>query len=218
MIVAKGTKVLAVFAHPDDAELCCYGTLAKWMTLGAHVHVLVVTRGGRTTSAGVAERVSETLYASLLADYLIIAEDFPDGQLQCNIELVSLADRYLRELDPEIVITHYPQPAGEGHQDHLAVSQAVQNAVRRSQRVKWFLFAEPPTHTGDYHPDLFVDITPHLELKKKAVALHQSEKSKAYMLAEGVETRARWWAMQSYVAGYQTRAFEAFQLVKGVLE
>jgi len=24
------------------------------------------------------------------------------------------------ELDPDVVITHYPQPAGEGHQDHLA--------------------------------------------------------------------------------------------------
>jgi LmbE family N-acetylglucosaminyl deacetylase len=217
VIVTAGQKILAVFAHPDDAELCCYGTLAKWMALGAEVHVLVVTRGGQTTSPAAAERVSETLKASQLADYLMISEDFPDGHLQCNTELVALTDRYLRELDPALVVTHYPQPVGEGHQDHLAVAQAVQNSVRRNQRVKWLLFAEPPTHPGDFRPNLFIDITPHLELKKKAVALHQSEKSKAYMLAEGVETRARWWAFQSYVEGYQGRAFEAFQLAKGVI-
>jgi LmbE family N-acetylglucosaminyl deacetylase len=115
------------------------------------------------------------------------------------------------------VITHYPQPVGEGHQDHFAVSNAVANAVRRNLRVQWFLFAEPPTHTGPFAPNLFVDITPHLALKKQAVALHFSEQGKAYMALENVETRARWWALQSYVEGHKDKAFEAFQIVKGVL-
>lgn len=214
-----GRKVLAIFAHPDDAELCCYGTLAKWMKEeNAEVHVLVVTRGMRTTSGQAQERISETLQASLLADYMMISEDFPDGHLECNTELVSLMDRYLRELDPEVVITHYPQPVGEGHQDHFAVSNAVMNSVRRNQRVKWCLFAEPPTHPGPFAPNLFVDITPYLELKKQAVALHLSEKTKSYMVIDSVETRARWWALQSYVPNFKDRAFEAFQLAKGVVE
>lgn len=217
-MLISGKKVLAIFAHPDDAELCCYGTLAKWMKEGAEVHVVVVTRGTRTNSGHAEERISETLQASLLADYMMISEDFPDGNLVCNTELVSLMDRYLRELDPHIVITHYPQPAGEGHQDHLAVSNAVMNGVRRNQRVKWCLFAEPPTHTGPFAPTLFVDITAFLELKKKAVALHLSEKAKSYMVLENVETRARWWALQSYVEDFKGRAFEAFQVVKGVLD
>jgi LmbE family N-acetylglucosaminyl deacetylase len=217
-MLLRGRKILAVFAHPDDAELCCFGSLARWMKEGAEVHVLVATRGMRTTSPLAAERISETLQASLLADYLMISEDFPDGHLECNTELVSMVDRYLRELDPHIVITHYPQPVGEGHQDHFALSNAVMNSVRRNQRVKWCLFAEPPTHTGPFAPNLFVDISDYLELKKKAVALHLSEQSKAYMVLDSVETRARWWALQSYVEGFKGRAFEAFQIVKGVIE
>jgi LmbE family N-acetylglucosaminyl deacetylase len=39
--------VLAVFAHPDDAEISAGGTLAKWATAGREVHLLVLTNGDR---------------------------------------------------------------------------------------------------------------------------------------------------------------------------
>ena len=42
--------VLAVFAHPDDAEISAGGTLAKWASAGREVHLLVLTNGDRGSS------------------------------------------------------------------------------------------------------------------------------------------------------------------------
>ncbi len=38
---------LAVFAHPDDAEISSGGTLARWASEGRDVHLLVLTNGDR---------------------------------------------------------------------------------------------------------------------------------------------------------------------------
>ena len=39
--------VLGVFAHPDDAEICAGGVLAKWAAAGRDVHLLILTNGDR---------------------------------------------------------------------------------------------------------------------------------------------------------------------------
>ena len=39
------SRVLAVYAHPDDPEISAGGTLARWADAGADVHVLITTRG-----------------------------------------------------------------------------------------------------------------------------------------------------------------------------
>ena len=38
-------RVVAVVAHPDDAELMCYGTLRRYRQLGAAATVVTVSRG-----------------------------------------------------------------------------------------------------------------------------------------------------------------------------
>src|SRR5204862_345873 len=38
-------RVLGIYAHPDDPEISCGGTLARWSAAGAEVHVLICTRG-----------------------------------------------------------------------------------------------------------------------------------------------------------------------------
>src|SRR5664280_1819953 len=39
--------VAAIYAHPDDAEISCGGTLAKWVAAGAEVHLLICTLGDK---------------------------------------------------------------------------------------------------------------------------------------------------------------------------
>ena len=43
------TVVLAVYAHPDDADVACAGTLARWAKAGSDVHVVICTNGGKGT-------------------------------------------------------------------------------------------------------------------------------------------------------------------------
>src|SRR5262249_45358912 len=50
-------RVLAIGAHPDDIELSCAGTLARFLEAGASVHLAVVCRGDRGGSdRGLTER------------------------------------------------------------------------------------------------------------------------------------------------------------------
>src|SRR5215210_1100526 len=45
LLAAAPARVLAVYAHPDDPEISCGGTLAAWAGAGSEVHVLTCTRG-----------------------------------------------------------------------------------------------------------------------------------------------------------------------------
>ena len=45
LVTTVPARVLAVYAHPDDPEISCGGTLARWAKGGSEVHVLICTRG-----------------------------------------------------------------------------------------------------------------------------------------------------------------------------
>ena len=38
-------SALVLFAHPDDAEFMCGGTVARWARDGCDVHYVVITDG-----------------------------------------------------------------------------------------------------------------------------------------------------------------------------
>ena len=58
--------VLAVFAHPDDAEISSGATLAKWAAAGRAVHLLVLTNGNRGAEDPATDRAA--LAATRAAD------------------------------------------------------------------------------------------------------------------------------------------------------
>ena len=87
--------MLAVYAHPDDADVACGGTLARWAKAGSAVHLVVCTDGGKgTADPGVepkklaAERAGELEAASALVGLASVENlGFPDGELTDSDEL-----------------------------------------------------------------------------------------------------------------------------------
>src|SRR5947199_10795951 len=79
-------RVLAVVAHPDDAELLCAGTLARARADGAAVGVCVLCKGdkGQPTppidSLGAVRRAETNEAAALLGAELLFGE-FADAEL-----------------------------------------------------------------------------------------------------------------------------------------
>lgn len=61
-------RVLAVFAHPDDAELACFGTLAMLRSLAAEITILILTNGERSSSNTLDRRKGEAVAAARLID------------------------------------------------------------------------------------------------------------------------------------------------------
>lgn len=217
MINQKGV-VLAIFAHPDDDALTCLGTLAKLRRAQHQVYVLTLTAGECSTEATETIRLTEAESVAQLVDYSLIAKNLPDGRLKYDINTVSLIEEHIQHLLPQVVITHFPQELGYGHQDHAVVASAVTNAARRANCVNWILYAEPPVQSAGFSPNFFVDITEYMGLKKRAITMHRSEGSKSYMRPEVSELRAKWWFLQNYPHDHnQDQFYEPFYLVKGVL-
>jgi LmbE family N-acetylglucosaminyl deacetylase len=134
------SRVLAIFAHPDDESLVAGGTLAACTAAGLDVVLLSVTRGeqGPISHPGLATRetlgaVREaelTAAASALGIRTVVCLDHPDGELgwanerEIGLELV----RHIRLWQPEAVITFGPEGL-YWHPDHIAVHRHVMAAV-----------------------------------------------------------------------------------------
>jgi N-acetylglucosamine malate deacetylase 1 len=210
-------SVLAVFAHPDDAELGCFGTLAGLGAAGFGLHILALTNGSNSSSPDAAFRPVEAKAAAAVVGADLVIEDFPDGALLANRETYSCVEEHLNRLRPAVVITHFV--GAHDHQDHEAAGRAATTMAGRSPHVKLILQAEPPLMNSLFTPNFYVDVTEHMPTKLEAVAKYQSEGDKPYAAAQAIRDRGAWWARQAAAHDLrQTRYGEAFHLVRAKLD
>jgi LmbE family N-acetylglucosaminyl deacetylase len=213
----KSRSVLAVFAHPDDAELGCFGTLAGFGAAGFDLHILALTNGSNSCSPDAAFRPAEAKASAGVIGADLVIESFIDGGLLADRETYSCIDDQLARVRPSIVITH-----GNGtydHQDHDTARRAATTMAARSSFVKLILQTEPPLMNSQFCPNFFVDVTAHMADKLAAVAKYQSERDKPYVAEQAIRDRGMWWARQAETHNLaETRYCEAFHLVKAKLD
>ena len=108
--------VLAVFAHPDDAEICAGGVLAKWAAAGREVHLLILTNGDRgsqdpTQDRGelAAIRLRETEEAArVLGLESVRVGSVHDSELENTEDVRKGVVRRIREVRAETVVACDP--------------------------------------------------------------------------------------------------------------
>src|SRR5882724_1725965 len=120
--------VLAVFSHPDDAELTMAGTLLKLKSLGYRTGVLDMTRGEMGTRGTPEIRARESQDAAdLMRLDARLNLDQPDGHIRVNDESLQATVGILRAHAPVVLFTsHWDDP----HPDHAATSRVVREAAR----------------------------------------------------------------------------------------
>ena len=210
-------SVLAVFAHPDDAELGCFGTLAGLGAAGFELHILALTNGSNSCSSEAAFRPVEAKESASVIGADLVIEDFPDGSLAPYRETYACIDDHLTRVRPSIVITHLV--GARDHQDHETAGLAATTMAVRSSFVRLILQTEPPLMNTLFSPNFYVDVTEHMPQKLAAVAKFQSERHKPYAAEQAIRDRATWWARQAEAYDLsQTRYSEAFQIVKAKLD
>src|SRR5262245_14539528 len=116
LVTDTPARVLAVYAHPDDPEISCGGTLAAWADAGAQVHVLTCTRGDKGSSdpaddAGslVRLRAAEVVAAAKilgLAGHQQLPID--DGEVENSVELRSRIVAEIRRVRPDVLVCPDP--------------------------------------------------------------------------------------------------------------
>src|SRR5436309_2965458 len=131
-------RVLAVVAHPDDAELLCAGTLARAKADGAAVAVCVLCRGDKGQPAlwhgletvpqrrdlGAVRRREAAASLALLGAELIWC-GFADGELVDGLPQRRKLLKAYRDFRPTLVLAHAPE---DYHPDHRAASALAEAA------------------------------------------------------------------------------------------
>ncbi|MGD9703539.1 MAG: PIG-L deacetylase family protein [Acidimicrobiia bacterium] len=132
------TSALAIGAHPDDVEFGCGGTLAKWAAAGCVVHHLVLTDGSKGTwdadadlPALVTTRQEEqrAAAAALGGRGEVIFLGQVDGELDHSRSLTSEVARWIRALQPSVVLGHDPWKRYRLHPDHRAAGFLTCDAI-----------------------------------------------------------------------------------------
>ncbi|MBX6362224.1 MAG: bacillithiol biosynthesis deacetylase BshB1 [Gemmatimonadetes bacterium] len=113
--------LLAIMAHPDDAELLCGGTLARAADQGYRVGVLDLTGGEAGTWGSAEERTREAERAAAILGLSVRRNaGLPDGALVNSPEARAVVAAHLRRLRPRTVILHWKEGR---HPDHRVASQ-----------------------------------------------------------------------------------------------
>jgi len=192
-------RVLALFAHPDDADFLCAGTLVHLADKGARVHIATLTAGDCGSTILPAAKITrirrkEAQRAADLirAEYTCLKEKdllvFYDRRTLFKVmELV-------RRVDPTLVFTHSPVDYMADHEtaSHLCQSACFgacapnfRTGARRPAKalrgIPHLYYAQP---FGDrdilgkeIRPSVFVDVTTTLERKEKMLACHESQQA-----------------------------------------
>jgi LmbE family N-acetylglucosaminyl deacetylase len=206
------SSALVLFAHPDDAEFFCGGTVARWARGGCEVHYVCITDGsagsneaGTTREAMRPVREREMRAA---ADVLEVASvtflGELDGFLEVTPDTRRKVTREVRRRRPDVIVAPDPSRLWSGsgyvnHTDHKAAGLLALTAVMPDAPTRVMFqelegeglepFEVPNLYLAVEEPDLFVDITETLELKLKALAAHASQLGPDW--EERVTTRAR---------------------------
>lgn len=175
--------VLAIFAHRDDAELTCGGTLIKLASQGHRTGILDLTEGEMGTRGSAAIRAEEASRAASVMG-LALRENLklPDAGIVNTPETRRLLARVIRTHSPMIVIA--PAPQGR-HPDHRVTAELVRDACFISGLAK----VEPdlPKHRprkvvhcvtyreDGQRPTFVVDISNEFERKLEAIRCYGSQ-------------------------------------------
>ena len=122
-------SALAIGAHPDDVEFGGGATLAKWAAAGCVVSHLVCTDGSKgswdptedVTELVATRQVEQRAAARALGatgEVVFLGE--VDGELQPALDQRELVARVIREVQPEVLLTHDPWKRWRLHPDHRA--------------------------------------------------------------------------------------------------
>lgn len=150
-------RALVIVAHPDDMEIGCGGTVARWVDENWTVDLVVVTDGGsggpddtEDVSPEARRRISEIRKAEqregarILGVQTVEFLDYPDGCVEPTLGLRRDLVRAIRKYRPQILVIPSPDrnwsPAyqvGRYHPDHLAVGQAALAAVYPAAGNAW---------------------------------------------------------------------------------
>jgi LmbE family N-acetylglucosaminyl deacetylase len=207
-------QVLGIFAHPDDPEFFCGGTLALWAAHGADITFVIATSGDKGSADPLmtheklitVREEEERCAAAVLGVRDVIFLRYPDGELFPTLVLRRDLTRIIRLKKPDVVVTLDPTvywwgTTGLNHPDHRAIGAATLEAVFPTARDRLnFIELErdeglEPHKTrqvyiaGTASPTVTVDVTDTIETQIRSLYEHKSQIPDMNAMAERLRSR-----------------------------
>ena len=233
-MVRHFASAVALFAHPDDAEFMCGGTIAAWCAAGTDVHYVVITDGsagsnepGKTRAEISEVRLREQRAAcEALGVKSVTFLGETDGMLEVNLDTRRKVCREIRRLRPEVLVAPDPARLWYGnsyinHWDHkqaglLALTVVMPDGPTRPMFPELLdeglePYEVPNLWLASVDADTYVDITDSMDTKLTALAAHASQG--ADQAFDRVRERAEELAKQANLEYRYAEAFKTFRFV-----
>ena len=187
-------RILAVVAHPDDEVLGVGGTLARYASAQIPVNVIILGEGATSRDTGVGGNVHRSS-VPLLVDAAKKAANIlgylpphhahlPDNKLDTLplLDIIRHIEPIIDKFKPTRVYTHH---GGDLNIDHRITHEAVVTACRPIPKsIIRGLYAfetlsstewRPALTAIPFSPNRFVDVTPQLDQKIRALNCYAEE-------------------------------------------
>ncbi len=188
-------SAIAIAAHPDDIEFMMAGTLLLLRAAGWRTHYLNVSTGNCGSLVHGAAALRKIRRREAMAAAKLLGAEYhesyaDDLEIVYAVPLLRQLTAVMREVQPNIVLTHSPQDYMEDHTNtcRLAVtaafSRGIPNFTSRPKRAAWSgdttIYHAMPHGLCDQLrqrivPGAFVDTASVQERKLAALACHESQ-------------------------------------------
>ena len=182
-------NILAIGCHPDDLEIACAGTLAKYATRGDRVIMCHVANGNLGHAVIMPEelreiRMKEAENAAKIIGAESISIDVGDMHVEASErETINRLIEVVRYAKPDLIITHNPDDYMRDHQQtsQLAFPPSFGSSIPHIETVTEAYGEIVPLFYMDtlaginFVPTEYVDVTDTIDTKLEALACHESQ-------------------------------------------
>jgi LmbE family N-acetylglucosaminyl deacetylase len=181
-------NILAIGAHPDDIEIFCGGTLARYAEAGHTVFMAVATNGnvgtpdlGRDEIARV--RHGEQLRSCAVIGAELIWMNFDDEWLFNDRPTRTVFLDAIRRARPDVMFVHSPNDYLADHRvaGQVAVDCRIPCSVRlvettlpHCEKIPHVFYMDNVSGI-DFEPEAWVDVTSAIDKKRRMIACHESQ-------------------------------------------
>lgn len=187
--------VLGIFAHPDDAEFLCAGTMSLLRDAGWAVHIATMAPGDKGTALYSREEISvirrtEAAKAAGLIGGTYHCLECEDVYILYDRESINKTTALIRTVRPSLVFTSSPV---DYMIDHEITSLIVQTAcfssgiknmevsVQPFEPVPYLYYCDPMEGKDKFgnpvRPSMYVDISNAIRVKEDMLACHESQRN-----------------------------------------
>ncbi len=186
---------LGIFAHPDDAEFMCTGTLTLLRQRGWEIHIASMTPGDCGSIKHSREEISRIRKGEGAASAAILHGKYhclecEDVFIVYDKPTILKTIKVIRQVRPDLVFTASPQ---DYMVDHEMTSKLVWNAcfgcgipnidtpgVQKCDRIPYLYYADPIDAKDKFampvNADIYIDITTVIDTKIQMLCCHKSQR------------------------------------------